>query len=628
MTTDHIHNRPTQRAGVLAAACVALALALGSVPFAAQAQSAPATTEASAATSGPLRIRQPAQPTATPDPTARGGSAAMAPPPPPAPPGEFELYVRAQAGGSAINRFGADLLNALPSSPDAADYNPLVPADYVIKAGDELVVTMWGSVDADLRLVVDRTGRISIPRVGPVMVSGVKYGELTDTISRRVGLVFKNFQISVALGQLRGIRVYVTGFVAKPGPVMVNSLSTLTQALIRSGGPTAAGSFRTVELRRGKALVANFDLYDFLIRGDRSADQRLEPEDVIHVGPVGTQVAVLGSVNRPAIFELKSGDGVAEALAMAGGLNAVADSRRIALERFEDRGKERVVQLALPQGLGQRLANGDLVRAFNLGIVAQPIGNNFKRVRVEGEVLRPGEYVLPPNSTLVEAVKAAGGTTNEAFLFGAEFMRESVRVLQQENYDRALRDMETDYARQGSQRTSTAEDAAANAARTAAIGRLIERLRSVRPTGRVVLHLPVEGGSLPEILLEDGDHLVIPAKPTSVGVFGSVFNAGSFLYAPNRTLEQYTELAGGPTRGADEDSIFVVRANGTVVSNQQRRGWFSRSNHVGSMPVLPGDTVFIPEDTSKQTFLQVVRDITQILFQFGVGAAGLKTAIQ
>ncbi len=546
---------------------------------------------------------------------------------------EFEQYVNRLAGTAdalSIRRFGVDALNATLSTTlsdiDNVDFNPMVPQDYVLQPGDEVLVSLWGSVDADLRLVVDRSGRISIPRVGPIMVSGLKLAELPDAVQRRVAQVFKNFQLSATVGQLRGLRVYVTGFVAKPGPVAVSSLSTLVAALARAGGPTLAGGLRDIQLRRGREVVATLDLYELLLKGDRSADRLLQADDVVHVGPVGAQVAIIGSVNRAAVFELRVGETVTDLLRMAGGFAPVADMSRVSLERLDDRASVRITELALPANARAELRNGDVLRAFNAVDVALPAQRQNKRVRVDGEVAKPGEYVLPPNSSIADALNAAGGLTPAAYLFGAEFSRESVRHTQQVNYDRALRDLETEFARAGtSQRTSNADEAAAQTARAAATSRLVERLRTIRPNGRVVLRINPSNPGLPELALEDGDRLYIPPRPTTVGVFGSVFNAGSFLHTSGRTIEDYLNLAGGPTRGADETSVFVIRADGSVVSSpQNKRGWF-RGDDLAKTASQPGDTIFVPEEMNKSTFVQNAKDWTQILSQFALGIAALKT---
>jgi protein involved in polysaccharide export with SLBB domain len=540
---------------------------------------------------------------------------------------EFEQHVQRIVGTTPlIRRFGADLM--AEQSTESLDAAPLVPADYLLKPGDELLLTLWGSVDADMRLQVDRSGRVTIPRVGPVALSGVRYADLPGVLTQRVSQVFRNFQLSVSLSQLRGQRVYVTGFVNRPGAYVVSGLSSVAQVLLAAGGPSTAGSYRNIEVRRGKERIATLDLYDILMRGDRSSDRVLQGDDVVHVGPVGGQVAVIGSVNRPGIFEMKPQESLGDLLAMAGGLAAVADPSRVALEQLDDRASVRIVQVALPQGSGTRLAQGTVVRAFSAVDVALPVQRQNKRVRVEGEVLRPGEYVLPPASTVADALAAAGGLTPGAFVFGTEFSRESVRLNQQQNYDRALRDLETELARAGTTQraASDADEAAAQAARAQGNERLLTTLRNLKPNGRIVLQLQPGSRDLPALALEDGDRLYVPARPTTVGVFGSVFNGGSYLHGEGRTLSDYLGLAGGPTRGADESSTFVIRANGSVVSRQQEGGWLANRSSMLSLRAEPGDTVFVPEELNKTTFIQNAKDWTQILYQFGLGVAGLVSA--
>ncbi len=474
------------------------------------------------------------------------------------PPSEFELYVNrlvfpelefVTEDDLRIRRLGTDLTAARGRDREAIDFSPLVPPGYLIAPGDELVISIWGSVDAELRLFVDRSGRITIPRVGTVMVSGVRYGDVTEVLRQRIAQTFKNFQVSVSLGQLRGVRVFVTGFVPRPGAYTVNSLSGMAAALVRAGGPSASGSFRDIQLRRNGQQISKFDLYDLLLFGNRSADLQVQADDVIHVGPIGPQVAVVGSVNQAAIFELRPGETVADALRMAGGFSAVADTTRLSLERVDERTTVRVVQVDMAAGAATALRSGDVLRAFNAVDLAAPLLRQTKRVRIEGEVLRPGDYLLPPSSTMADALHAAGGLTPSAFVFGTNFTRESVRRSQQENYERALRNLETDIALSTStQRITSADEAAAQAGRSAATARLIEKLRSIKPTGRVVLQMPPDSRELPNLVLEDGDRLSVPSVPTSVGVFGSVFNAGNYLREDGRTLSDYLRQAGGPTR--------------------------------------------------------------------------------
>ena len=196
--------------------------------------------------------------------------------------GEFERFVQRIVGpvgpnapkirrfgaeviAGAIDRRSADMGSGVPFEGRSPDLSPLVPRDYVVAPGDEILVTLWGSVVADLRLLVDRSGRISVPRVGSIQVAGVRNADLPAVVEHRIAQVFKNFQLSVSMGQLRGIRVLVTGFAVKPGTHSVSALSTVVSALMQAGGPSSAGSFRQVELRRGSTLVGRFDLYDLAL---------------------------------------------------------------------------------------------------------------------------------------------------------------------------------------------------------------------------------------------------------------------------------------------------------------------------------------------------------------------------
>lgn len=552
-------------------------------------------------------------------------------------PSEFEQYVNRLAFPNEvlrpdmplmIRRLGSGLITGQNrGSEEAIDYDPQIPPEYLISVGDEIVLSIWGSVDAELRLIVDRSGRISVPRVGTIMVSGVRYADLPAVISQRVAQTFKNFQLSVSLGQLRGVRVFVSGFAVRPGSYNVNALSTIANAVVRAGGPSASGSFRNIQLRRGNKPIATLDFYDLLLNGDRSADLLVQADDVVHIGPIGMQVGVIGSVNRPAVFELKPGETMADALRMAGGFAAVADASRLSLERVDERTTVRVTQIETSQAATLQLQNGDVLRAFNIVTLATSHQKQNKRVRVEGEVAKPGDYVLPAQSSIDDAIRAAGGLTPGAFVFGTEFSRESVRLTQQENYDRLLRNLETELSLATStQRITSRDEAAAQAGRSAATSQLIERLRTIRPTGRVVLQLPADARGLPNLTLEDGDRLFVPSVPTSVGVFGSVFNAGNYLREDGLTLADYLRQAGGPKRGADASSSFVLRANGTVVSNLQERTFgFGLSPNFERLPALPGDTLFVPEELDKTTFVQYAKDWTQILAQFALGVAAFVT---
>ncbi len=535
-------------------------------------------------------------------------------------PTDFEKLASTANGGKPLWRFGTEP-RADHREKEAAEGPSRVPPDYPVQAGDELLVHVWGSVEGEWRLRVDRSGRIVLPRVGPVSVDGATVAELTQRLRERLLTVYRSFELSVAVTEAAPVRVRVTGFITEPGERVLPGLTTLSRALSRVDVAGAGGSLRRVSLRRGGRDLLQFDRYALLVRGQPGDDPMLQPGDVIHVEPVGPQVAVLGAVNRPAVFETLPEQTLAEALALAGGFSAVADGDRVELERRRGEPFARIIPLRWPADAEQRLVDGDLLRVPSRTQATRPTLLGAKRVRVEGEVLRPGDYVLPPQATLADAVAAAGGTTEAAFLFGTELRRERVRALQEANYLRALEELESEAARLATVRGSGSDNAKAQ---ESALRELMARLRARRPEGRLVLDAPPDTRELPGLVLEDGDFVRVPPRSQSVGVFGNVFNAGSFVHDGQLRLGDYLARAGGPTASAEADSMFVVRANGSVLSARQG-GWWTGRSQFEEQPALPGDTVFVPERLDRVTFVQGAKDWTQILYQLGVGLAALLT---
>ncbi len=535
-------------------------------------------------------------------------------------PSEFERLATEANAGRPVWRLGTQAARS-EGGLGQLEIPARVPPAYVVQVGDEVSITVWGSIDAQWQLRVDRAGRLTMPRVGAVAVAGSTAGELPALLQARLAQVFKGFELAAAVTEVSPLRVHITGFVERPGDYVVPALSTISSALAAAQGPAAGGSFRRIRLLRNEQPVALFDLYALLREGSRREDRLLQPGDVLYVEPLGAQVAVLGSVNRVAVFEVLPGETVTDVLALAGGFSSVADRTGVLVERLRERHQGGATELALPRDAAAPLADGDILRVKSQVTASSPTQLRNKRVLVEGEVRQPGEYLLPASATLADAVLAAGGPTPSAFIYGTTLRRESVRLTQEANYERALRELETELARSATSRPSRDETAAdANASAR----QLLARLRDRRPEGRVVLEVQPQSTELPAVALEDGDRILLPPGNQSVGVFGSVFNAGSFLHSSGRNLGDYVQRAGGPSGGADYGAAFVVRANGSVLSASQG-SWWSRTREFEGQPALPGDTVFVPEEVARGTFVQGAKDWTQILYQLGVGLAALRT---
>ena len=668
---------------------------------------------------------------------------------------EFQDFVT-QSVGRALPLFGYDLFTGVPTTFAPVDRVPVTP-DYMIGPGDEILLRGWGQVDIDFRAVVDRNGAINIPKVGTFNVAGLRYQDLEGHLKTSIGRIFRNFELNVTLGALSSIQVFVVGNARRPGSYTVSSLSTLVNTLFASGGPSVSGSMRHIQLKRSDKVVTEFDLYDLLLKGDKSKDVALLSGDVIYIPPIGQLVAISGSVNRPAIFETKGKTTLDDLIALAGGLTTTAAGQKVSVERIFERKVRKVDEFALDQvGLARELNDGDLIRVFalsakfdnavtlrgnvaaparypwreglrvkdvipgkdalivpdywikrnlavgsvpggagagglrtdvkrllpeinwdyavierlnpadlttrlipfNLGkamlgedpaqnlvllpgdvitVFSQddiqvPVAKRTKYVRVEGEFRVAGLYQTQPGETLRQLVSRVGGATPDAYFFGAEFTRERTRLEQQKQLDAMLDRMTQDLERTSAAKITTAltpEDAA-NATTQAATQRaIIERLRALKATGRIVLEIPPgtsSVGDLPDIVLDDNDRIFVPSRPSTVNVLGAVYSQGSFSYRPDRRLEEYLRLAGGPTRDADEGSIYLLRADGSVISNRQS-GWLSGgwlSGGFSGTKLMPDDTIVVPELFERFSWTKELKDWTQIFSQFGIGIAAIK----
>ena len=299
---------------------------------------------------------------------------------------DFERFAE-DGTGQRLPVYGRRLFDEVPTTFAPVERVP-VPADYVLGPGDELLIRAWGKIDLDSRVTVDRNGQVYLPRVGTLNVAGLRYEQLEGYLHASISALFKDFELNVALGQLRSIQIFVLGSARQPGAYTVGSLSTLVDALFASGGPSATGSMRHIQLRRGNRLLTEFDMYDVLQKGDKSHDVPLLPGDVIYIPPIAAQIAISGNVNEPGIYELKGATTVAAALEGAGGLTSLAGAERVLLERIDNRSARRVEEFPLDaSGLARLLQDGDLLRIF-------PLSPKFENaVTLRGNVAEPGRYV-------------------------------------------------------------------------------------------------------------------------------------------------------------------------------------------------------------------------------------------
>jgi protein involved in polysaccharide export with SLBB domain len=318
----------------------------------------------------------------------------------PRPQTEFEQLV-ADSVGRALPLFGQSLFLQPPSTFSPIDWMQ-VPSDYIIGFGDELQIDIWGQITANLRVIVDRSGQIYVPQVGQISVAGVHYGELEQHLKREVSKVFKNFNLTANIGRLRSIQVIVVGNAHYPGTYTISALSTLVNAVFASGGPAAQGSLRHIQLRRDGNTITDFDFYDLLIKGDKTKDVRLESGDVLYIPHVGPLVAISGSVNVPAIYEMKDGSTLQDLIDIAGDLSTVADTSKITIDRLVDHQARKTLEFPYDkQSRASPVIDGDIVRVLSI------VPRFEDTVTLRGNVANPGRYRWKPGMRITDLIPDA-----------------------------------------------------------------------------------------------------------------------------------------------------------------------------------------------------------------------------
>ncbi len=303
-------------------------------------------------------------------------------------------------GIEALRPFGYNVFQPRETSFDAPTSGP-VPPDYVLGPGDSVRVQLFGNVNGIYEYEVSRDGVLNLPEIGPVTVAGIPCSEFRADLNKRVQEMLIGTQVSVTMGQLRTIRIFVLGDVNKPGSYVVSGLATISGALYRSGGVSPVGSLRKIQLKRNGKVASTLDAYDLLIRGDTSGDSRLQPGDVIFVPPIGKTVSIGGAVNRPAIYEVLRFTTAADLVGLAGGLTPEAYASGARIRRIEENGERTVLTV----NLGSESANSIRMRKGDVLLVPEVLPEIENSVVLAGHVHRPGNFPWRPGMRLTDLIE-------------------------------------------------------------------------------------------------------------------------------------------------------------------------------------------------------------------------------
>jgi len=342
-------------------------------------------------------------------------------------PSLYDMYLQASPQPPAPERFGMQVFQNGTRDLQMIPMDLPVGPNYVVGPGDGLAIDLWGGVSERIVRTVDSEGRLSLPEVGPVLVSGKSLADVQQTVQHTLRSQFRGVSADVSLARLRSIRVYVVGDVTHPGAYDISSLSTPLNAIFAAGGPTARGSLRNLEQYRGKQLVQDVDVYDLLLHGVKTDIERLENGDTVLVPPIGSEVTVEGMVRRPAVYELKDEKSLADVLELAGGLLPTATLRHIEVQRIVAHDKRTMLSVDVPRSDDSaavtkqldsfQVRDGDKIRIFPIA----PYNNDA--VYLEGHALRPGRYSYHPGMRVTDLISSYRDLLPEPANHYAEIIR-------------------------------------------------------------------------------------------------------------------------------------------------------------------------------------------------------------
>jgi polysaccharide export outer membrane protein len=342
-------------------------------------------------------------------------------------PSLYDMYVQAVTRPAAPKRFGAEVFENGTRDSQSIPIDLPVGPDYVVGPGDGLSVDLWGGVSQRLYRVVDREGRVSLPEVGPILVSGKSLAAVQQNLQQILRTQFRDVSADVSLARLRTIRIYEVGDVTKPGTYDISSLSTPLNALFSAGGPTQRGSMRILNHFRGPQLLETVDVYDLLLHGVKNDLQRLENGDTVQVPPIGPQITIEGMVRRPAIYELRDEKSLAGVLDLAGGLLPAAALRHIEVQRIVAHENQTMLSVDIPEAENAaevtktlesfEIHDGDRIRIFPI------VPYNQDTIYLEGHVVRPGRYSFHADMRVSDVISSYKDMLPEPATRYAEIIR-------------------------------------------------------------------------------------------------------------------------------------------------------------------------------------------------------------
>lgn len=491
-----------------------------------------------------------------------------------------------------ITAFGSHLFSGNFTQSTQHIYNP----DYKIAVADVISLKIWGAVSYESNLVVDSQGNIFVPQVGAIKVLGVKNSELLSVIQASVSKIYKdNVYVYADMNAYQNVSVFVTGSVNSPGLYKGLSSDSVVQYIDKAGGINLDyGSFRYIQILRDNKILANIDLYDFLLKGKLSL-LAFRTGDVILVSSLKSYVSASGDVQKPFRFELKDEALSLQDLAILAGAKPIVTNAIV--KSYANNHIVDIKSYSKKDFASVMLKSADEVEF-------RPDYNaNDVNIRIEGEHSGAHFMVVRKGSTLDEVVSRIV-TNAQSDITSVQVFRKSVALTQKQLIDAQLKELETLALTAPS---VNSEGAAIRANQAKTILDFIQRAKQVQPKGQIIID---SVKAYKSVVLEEGDTIVVPSKNNLVVVQGEVSLPGSFVYMPSKRLDYYINLAGDYSDRADTSKVLVINSNGKATKYNQ--GFLSFAPEVKA-----GDSILVLPKVDSQG-LQITSMLVNILYQVAI----------
>ncbi|MDK9694057.1 MAG: polysaccharide biosynthesis/export family protein [Sulfurimonas sp.] len=492
--------------------------------------------------------------------------------------------------------FGYTLFNGSFSNAKQHRYNP----NYLINIGDIINIKLWGAFDFNASIPVDSQGNIFLPKVGTIKLLGVRNDKLSLAIQNELKSVFReNVHVYADLGNYQPVSIFVTGAVNKPGLYEGLSSDSIIQFLDKAKGiDSKYGSYRKVSVLRENKLIKEFDLYTFLLSGELDLFQ-FQMGDVINVGSITHYIEINGDVKRAYRYEIKEEFVTLDEITKVAILNPTATS--FTIKKWNQENEQTTSIHSIKDNRNMKIYSGEVIEFLP--------DHNAKtiEIKVTGEHLNLRNLVVKKGATLKDVFEKIN-PSELSNLNAFQLYRQSVAQQQKVLLESQLKDLEAKTLTTGSM---TNEEAIIRKQEAQLVLNFIDRAKKVEPKGQVVINKATD---LSNIILEDKDEIYIPMKNHMVIVQGEVMLPSAQSFVKEMSFEDYIKSCGGYNFRADENNVLIIKQNGKVLSYNPS-SWTDEK-----YSVEPGDNILVLGKVETKS-LQVVKDITQILYQIAVGAA-------